>query len=391
MAKRDTILYIGGFELPDKNAAAHRVVAHGKIFNQNGYEVNYIGIDHDIKETNILKTKEKFLDGNRFRVMYPKGIKNWIWYLVDINHINKVIKSLDSEVKMIIAYNYPSVALFRLIKYCKKNGIALVSDCTEWYVPKGGLVFNLIKGFDSNFRMRFVHKKLDGLIAISSYLYNYYSKMDNVIKIPPLVDKTDPKWDIIKDTNSQLLRFIYAGSPGNKDKIDELVKAFGIIKSSGITNFQLDVVGISESEFLNFYKFRKKELIDNAKFHGRVSNKQALRFLKNADFSIFIREDNLVSRAGFPTKFAEAMAAGVPVITNRTSNIKDYLIEGENGFFIDYSSIGALVNTLKEIIKIERDQILKLKSNCSNNKKFDITEYSLPLKKFVNNIILNHE
>ena len=29
--EKGTILYIGGFELPDKNAAAHRVLSNGKI------------------------------------------------------------------------------------------------------------------------------------------------------------------------------------------------------------------------------------------------------------------------------------------------------------------------------------------------------------------------
>ena len=31
---RDTIIYIGGFELPDKDAAAQRLVANAKIFKE---------------------------------------------------------------------------------------------------------------------------------------------------------------------------------------------------------------------------------------------------------------------------------------------------------------------------------------------------------------------
>ncbi|MCK9163882.1 MAG: hypothetical protein M0O93_06000 [Bacteroidales bacterium] len=38
-----TILYIGGFELPDKNAAAQRVISNGKILRDLGFNVVYIG------------------------------------------------------------------------------------------------------------------------------------------------------------------------------------------------------------------------------------------------------------------------------------------------------------------------------------------------------------
>lgn len=41
---KGTILYIGGFELPDKNAAAQRVVANAKALRDLNYNVVFIGI-----------------------------------------------------------------------------------------------------------------------------------------------------------------------------------------------------------------------------------------------------------------------------------------------------------------------------------------------------------
>ena len=42
------VLYIGGFELPDKNAAAHRVISNAFLLRELGYEVSFIGISEDI-------------------------------------------------------------------------------------------------------------------------------------------------------------------------------------------------------------------------------------------------------------------------------------------------------------------------------------------------------
>ena len=36
--------------------------------------------------------------------------------------------------------------------------------------------------------------------------------------------------------------------------------------------------------------------------------------------------------AGFPTKFAESLANGIPVITNPTSDIESFISHGKNGF-----------------------------------------------------------
>ena len=39
-----SILYLGGFELPDKNAAAQRVMANAKLLGEMGFDVSFIGI-----------------------------------------------------------------------------------------------------------------------------------------------------------------------------------------------------------------------------------------------------------------------------------------------------------------------------------------------------------
>ena len=56
MAK-GTIIYMGNFELPDKNAAAHRVMNNGKIFKDLGYRVAYLGVTRDESFAGIKQSK----------------------------------------------------------------------------------------------------------------------------------------------------------------------------------------------------------------------------------------------------------------------------------------------------------------------------------------------
>ena len=42
LENKRTILYIGGFVLPDKNAAAQRVIANAKAMRALGYDVQFL-------------------------------------------------------------------------------------------------------------------------------------------------------------------------------------------------------------------------------------------------------------------------------------------------------------------------------------------------------------
>ena len=120
MGKNKNVLYVGGFELPDLNAAAHRVLANGKILNKLGYEVFYMGISHN-KDCNIdvLKTIESENYGIDYKVKYPNNKIQWFNYLSNISNIVRIIEL--NNINIIIAYNYPALSLYRS---CRQNRCA---------------------------------------------------------------------------------------------------------------------------------------------------------------------------------------------------------------------------------------------------------------------------
>jgi len=71
-----TIVYIGGFELPDKNAAAHRVINNSKAFRELGYKVVFIDASKDNNTSiDILKTKKEYFGFDTYSVPYPNRAK----------------------------------------------------------------------------------------------------------------------------------------------------------------------------------------------------------------------------------------------------------------------------------------------------------------------------
>ena len=372
LAVSKTIVYIGGFELPDKNAAAHRVLSNGKAFRELGYNVVYIDASKDKNTTNnILKTKKEYFGFDTYSVPYPNGAKAWLRYLTDIKSFVKVIEK-QHEVCMVILYNFQAIAMRKMMSYCKRNGIKCCADVTEWRSAKGeGIVYRILKDSDTWYRMKILHKKLDGLIVISSYLKKYYSNQSNVVLVPTLVDISEEKWNNPYKKLDDVLRLVYAGNPGLKDRLDILIAALLKVDRA----YVLDIVGLTKEQFLYYFPDFKNRLSKNKNivFHGRVSHQEALDYVKKANYSCFFRENDRVSNAGFPTKLAEALTCGTPVFTNKTSDIARY-VNSDNGILVEEIQ----EDLLKE--KIENARMMLDVQTIS----FDFHSYSLTLKEFMN-------
>ena len=387
--KKGTIIYVGGFELPNKNAAAHRVLNNGKILRRLGYKVVFIGVDRSNEKRKISDTKRIYYGFECWSIPYPSNKKEWVDYLSSIKHIEKINMYYDNIIG-IVMYNYQAMAMYNLKKYCAKNNIRLIADCTEWYSAKeGNIIFKGIKGLDSFFRMRILHKYLDGLIVISEYLKKYYEKKIQLINIPPLIDLTEDKWNLDEKTsrNKSIIKFVYAGSMSKNKDHDKriLIKSFSELKN--YNNYVFNIVGISKKQYLDNYPEDKDfldALEDKIVFWGRVSHKESIKIVKDSDFSIFFRQSSRVVNAGFPTKFVESISCKVPVITTRTSDLESYLIEGENGYFIDDISQKGVTKFLKRILSMDRGAIDSIKKNTEND-MFHYEKYIDTFDKFMRN------
>lgn len=371
------ILYMGGFELPDKNAAAHRVINNAKALKKLGYNVFFIGVKRNQKEIiSEVKNYEGFYFWN---IKKPHNLISWFQYLISIKKEIELINKNNLEINKFILYNYPSLKMLKIMKYAKKNNIEIYSDITERYGLISLKIHDIIKFFDSEFRIRLLNKKTNGNICTSSYLFNLYNNKKCLI--PLLVDLSDEKWNISK---TQKKRYIsYVGSPGKKDNLALIVKYFLKIKEISNTP-PLIMVGITEEEFYKSNKelldYRKK-ISSFVKFLGRVNHNKAIEIEKESSFTIFFREVNMVSKAGFPTKFVESISCGTPVITNETSDLNKYLIEGKNGFFIDINSEKNAVKKLNYILSLKDEKINDMKEYCRLNNPFDYNNYLNEFKK----------
>ena len=264
---------------------------------------------------------------------------------------------------------FGAIASLKILKECHKHKIKVISDLTEWESSRGHSPREVIHKLDINLRMRFCTKKMDGVIAISRFLYNQYKKFTQCIFVPPLVDLNNQKWNRDRVlTIGNDLKLVYAGTAGmgNKDKLNVIiseVKHFPSIK--------MTVVGMSQSQYEQGYNTKVDST--NVVFLGRVSHTKAVKAVYEADFQLLIRDNTLKCKAGFPTKFVESMSCCTPIIATLTSNLDDYLVDGVNGFVVDEKQ--TLNQVFARIISLNKREIIDMKKNCRDFTVFDYHNY----------------
>lgn len=357
--------------MPDKNAAAHRVYANAMTLRELGYEVFFIG-----PTKNRTSVVTEFNGFSCEYIDYPKTVYQWLKYITKFISINEILKYSPDYV---ILYNFPAIASLRILRACHRKGIKVIHDITEWESSKGCSLREVVRKIDINLRMFYCVKKMDGVIAISRYLYNYYSRYTTTIMVPPTVDLKNPKFERNRQlTANNPVQLVYAGSigAGNKERLDDIIKIVADMKSVAIT-----IVGLTAEQYEKVYGYLPSNC-DNVKFIGRVSHREAIKIVCNSDFQVLIRENTIKNKAGFPTKFVESMSCSVPIIATVTSNICDYIFDGKNGFIVDDKS--SLRNVLERVGNLSAAEIIAMKVECRNFYGFDYNNFKGEFSKIFN-------
>ena len=380
--QKKNVVYIGGFSLPNGNAAAQRVIANAKILRDLNYDVKLVGLTHD--ESGL--ESFKYEDLECINLPYPQTIMEW-WKM--LTSIDQYLPFYTKDTSLVIAYNHPAIALKKLLNYNRKHGIKTISDCTEWYEPQGGKLFKVIKGWDVNQRMYKVHPELDGIITISKYLDDFYKERKvKTVLLPPLVDKSEKKWKQEAKQVDNSIRLLFAGSVGrgNKDRVDFVIEALDGVATGKTDLISLDIVGITEEQYRSVYEgWEEKPIPKFVHFYGRQSHEDVIKKLKESDFQIFVREKNLANTAGFPTKFVETISAGTLVLTNISSNLKEYMQIGVNSYELDISSKEALAKSLIIPLSLSKKDVGAKKLAIDSN-LFDYRNYIENMSLFLKSI-----
>ena len=305
--------------------------------------------------------------------------------------LKNIINSDDVKAVLISGGTYDRFDSVRDI--CTKKGIPLILEVCEWYdiasFKLGKLDFRYNQ-FNKCITKSFF--KADAFITISRLLEEHFKNSGKpTIRIPTVIDCSEFAYS--EKTDNQKIKLIHAGTSVGKQRKEMFREImFTLAEYKEDCPFEYTIFGSNRSTVLeNIGNDNQllESLSDTVKIVGRIPQKEMLQKYCEADFSIFVRPDRRSSHAGFPTKLAESMAAGTPVIANDTGDIGLYLKDGFNGFLLKDGSQQSVKDVLDKIID-NYEELQKMRQNARKTalNQFSYTEYKSALESLMNELSL---
>ena len=379
------LLIVTYYKYPDGDAGAVRQYSFAKLYKKAGFDVTVAGMG----DYTDFKTK----DYNGIPYISFRNAKNSIFYKM-LNYLGfkyrlRAFLKIFGDCDYIQVVDIPPNALFYLKKYAKKHNIKLIYDSVEWYSPE-----QFVKGkyavpyiLKEKYNTKWIDNQFS-VIAISSFLEKHFkSRGIDTVRIPVIMDiKSIP---CKKNTQDKKTVFLYAGSPGKKDYLAEIVKGFSMLDKELLSGFELQLLGIEKNqltELCGVEQSAAEYLGDSLVCLGRLPHREVIDRLSGADFTVLLRSERLrYAKAGFPTKVVESLATATPVITNLTSDLDKYLKDGYNSIIVRECSPEAFAEALKNALSLSVADKTQMYTNARKTAKeyFDYRVYADAITNFL--------
>lgn len=266
----------------------------------------------------------------------------------------------DIRPDAMILYGTHSGYLLRLARFCRRQKVRFFLDVVEWYQPShlpGGALGPFAIANDLS--MRVFARRADGIFAISRYLETHFRKLGiPVLRVPPLFKAGYRRPPQLRDKDG-VLHICYVGTPGRKELLFEMFEGLNAAASAG-AKFQMHFIGMAREEAAANGLVRGA-LTPAIRFYGKKSNTDAIAIVGACDFMLLLRPVARFSSAGFPSKVAESLVHGTPVITNLTSDLKDYLRDANNSLVISRVDTEGVANTILKAASMSGEEIDAMK------------------------------
>lgn len=266
------------------------------------------------------------------------------------------------NIKIIHTRAYPPTFSILLLKNI--FGLKLIFDMRGFWpeelvdvgrIKNNAFIFNCLKFFEKISILS--SDKIITLTPESREVIKTKYKTDCVDWMPTCVD-------IDKFSTSERISFnnkfvlVYSGSLWSYYNMPAMVDFFIALKNK-INNAHFLILGNNEPDGLNAL-FLEKGLVKDDYTILTLSSQDVPKYLNSCNLAISFIYDRYSKKASFPTKIAEYLASGLPVVINTQSRaISDLIISNKLGIVIKDLGVGVLEKAAEKIGAFVADSSIK--------------------------------
>lgn len=257
------------------------------------------------------------------------------------------LSSLDPVPDVVFVYGADPRFLRPARKWARSRNVPTVVEVVDWYEIRDGATLGqkFFTGLINLWSMPREASRCDAVVVASKALENYFADRGLAcLRIPAIMDAAAPSRTELSrlPRPSNAMRLTYAGTPGLRDRktLENISRLPDSSRLAGL-RIEIDVIGVAAPEA----EAQRSDGAVTVRFHGRVPREAVLTLTSEADFSVLQRDPaRRFAQAGFPSKIAESLMLGTPVLSNISSDLSEYLHNEENAVILASDSYEALVD-----------------------------------------------
>ena len=341
---------------PHGMAATNRIHLYAKRFVERGHDVEIVvPRPTERHHTNALnfETKGEY-EGVKFR--YPinpvrsksflrRRFNDFISYFITVSYIFR--KKRNTDILLIVDNRWYMIIICKLFCMLFKSKFVLeISEFPFVFATKGGLYKIYRKVYVNN-----IFKLFNGLIVISDSLYAYFEdKINKKAKqiIVPIITNTSNFYRVPENSGE----IVYTGALTQfKDGIMDLLEGYTIFngKSPGRKLVLMGDLNVSPDRDKVVAFIDKNQMQKHIEITGYVDRPVMIDRMSNAAVLALAKPANKQSEHCFPTKIAEYLSTGKPVLTTTTGSIPQFLTDRKDSYLTEPNNPDALAKTLSDI------------------------------------------
>lgn len=269
---------------------------------------------------------------------------------------------------VVMTYNsasFVSVPVFLISKFLKITKVCLVVDIPITFQDKKSIYFKIAKTIDNYVSLK-LFKKYDAMISLVEQTVKDFAP-----GVPyKLINYAVKKFEINSAKNVNIdtdnIEITFTGALEEYYGIKEIVAA---VKEMSL-KYRLNLYGRGSLE-----NYLIKEMAENVniKFHGLVSNEEAILAQCNSTILILMRTNQELNKYAFPSKIIEYLASGTPIISTIIPSIPSDLNQFIN--YIDDYNPQAISNMIR-IITLNNDTYRKYLEKSQRGKQHVLKNYT---------------
>lgn len=272
-------------------------------------------------------------------------------------------------------------------RLCKRMKIPLLVHFMEWPMARVDISSKERDFFQSSYDRALA--AADGFIMISSYLVERCMDADRRLKrtrpclrLPILLDK-DP-WSEVQQVKRNRPYFLYCASlDGYLPDALFLLKAFALSESGGHDLIMVGAAKTATTLKLNEEMCKLGISSRVVIMRDYIAEKDLLGLYCGATALLAPLKDDDRSRARFPSKLADYLFSGVPVVTNPVGEIPEYLVDSHSAFIALTDDAEAFAHKMNEAATHPNRNEIAERGKLTADKFFSLEIQGLRLLEFI--------